>query len=71
MFSPPIPAMTTVSHSSGPMPESPSHSRRSSRFVTPQASAFSRARCRGPDRRSLAMAELTPPWSISHTGRYA
>ena len=69
MVSPPMPAMATVSASSGRMPDSPSHSRKSIRSVSPYFSAVSLARSRGPRRRSEATARrITPRWS-SHTGR--
>ena len=71
MVSPPMPAMTTVSASSGATVSSPGPRRKSIRSATPQVLPVARARSRGPARRSLAMAERSRPASISHTGRYA
>ena len=52
MFSPPMPAMTTVSHSSGPMAWRPLPSRKEIFSSTPKRRPVCRARSRGPGRRS-------------------
>ena len=69
MVSPPIPAITTASVSSGRIPESPSHRRKAMRSPQPYSAAVSRARLRGPSRRSAAMAEGIFPSISRQAGR--
>ena len=71
MVSPPIPAMAMVLTSSGCIPDSPSHKRKSIRPVRPYFSAVPRARSSGPGRRSEATAPVILPCCSSQTGRYA
>ena len=69
MVSPPMPAMTTASVSSGRMPFRPSHRRKPILSRQPYSAAVSLARSRGPWRRSAAMAYGIFPSSSRAAGR--
>ena len=69
--SPPMPAMTTVSHSSGRMPRSPSARRKEMRSSTPARRALARARAMQWPLMSEAIADATASFRIIWIGRYA